>query len=645
MKNKGKFTQFINFLLIMLFLFADLSVYAKKKKHKKKKDKPSKSKTVKNTPATPPVSNVRVSVNTFRENTSGGSSSSDTNETKEKSDDDKAYEVFESVRDCLKPICKGDIDFDRCFNPGDIGSIIDENSSCNAKLKKYSNEKIQNEAKYKLMQFMARKFTQACEEVTGGKIVPREIEIPGKKGQLEKMPHKCVTYINYMAKPVSDCQKKEEILGTRKEITVGSKVSISCTLDPFGLNSDQLQCDKGMSMETKMDLINSAIGAVTATVQGGLKIAEAKRKRNELKEMDKIEGSGIWTFDGTSLSNTCYSVKREYKSGKKDMCEDVSSPQWDSNGGYYCEDKNESCKITESKYNSVDLCGKNKTEPVPCVVELKDATDLSIKEKLSELIRANINKAGNNNDYRQMIKTQVAYNVYKENLQAGQKELDRFSKCNSLYSVATKCNNSTSGTCSTTTNSSGEDGSVEKDLSNQLSNSSIFCERLYNSRFNWSCIENNSNTQQCQFINGEWVEPRSVGEAELQSYNKKMEEADQKLDAMLGNKNNETGFDVDAAKSAYTSNQNYLNSKNKEREDLKAEADTAQKEAINSFTTTGMNIMNKAITSSMEAQSNKETLTGACYFSDESGKLINHSPMMRDGESKKATWSFLQSVK
>ena len=364
----------------------------------------NKSKTVKNTPATPPVNNVRVSVNTFRENNkNSGSSSSDTNETKEKSDDDKAYEVFESVRDCLKPICKGDIDFDRCFNPGDIKSIIDENSSCNAKLKKYSNEKIQNEAKYKLMQFMARKFTQACEEVTGGKIVPREIEIPGKKGQLEKMPYKCVTYINYMAKPVSDCQKKEEILGTKKEITVGNKVSISCTPDFFYLNSDQLQCDKGMSMETKMDLINSAIGAVTATVQGGLKIAEAKRKRNELKEMDKIEGSGIWTFDGTSLSNTCYSVKREYKSGKKDKCDDYETPQWDSNGGYYCEgNKNESCKMENNKYGGIDLCGKNKPESVPCVVELKDATDLSIKQKLSELIRANINKAGNNNDFRQM---------------------------------------------------------------------------------------------------------------------------------------------------------------------------------------------------------------------------------------------------
>lgn len=648
MKNKSKFTQFINFLLIMLFLFADLSVYAKKKKHKKKKDKTSKSKTVKNTPATPPVNNVRVSVNTFRENNkNSGSSSSDTNETKEKSDDDKAEEVFEFVKNCLKPICKDDIDFDRCFNPEDIGSIIEENSSCNAKLKKYSNEKIQNAAKYKLMKFMARKLTQACEEVTGGKLENHEVEIPGKKEQFEKMPYKCVTYINYMAKPVSDCKKQEDILGSKIGITVGRKTSISCTPEPFGLNSDQLQCDKGMSMETKMDLINSAIGAVTATVQGGLKIAEAKRKRNELKEMDKIEGSGIWTFDGTSLSNTCYSVKREYKSSKKDKCDDGDdeTPQWDSNGGYYCEDKTSTCKIDSDKYNEISLCGKDKSKPVPCVVELKDATDLSIKQKLSELIRANINKAGNNNDYRQMIKTQVAYNVYKENLQDGQKELDHFSKCNSFNSAVTKCNNSTSGTCNTTTNTNGENGSVEKDLSTQFSNTNIFCERLYNSRFNWSCIENNSNTQQCQFINGEWVEPRSVGEAELKKYNQRMEEADQKLDAMLGNKSNKSGFDVDAAKSAYTSNQNYLNSKNKEREELKAEADTAQKEAINSFTTTGMNIMNKAITSSMEAQSNKETLTGACYFSDKDGKLINRSPMMRDGESKKATWSFLQSVK
>ena len=631
MKNKGKFTQFINFLLIMLFLFADLSVYAKKKKHKKKKDKPSKSKTVKNTPATPPVSNVRVSVNTFRENTSGGSSSSDTNETKEKSDDDKAYEVFESVRDCLKPICKGDIDFDRCFNPGDIGSIIDENSSCNAKLKKYSNEKIQNEAKYKLMQFMARKFTQACEEVTGGKIVPREIEIPGKKGQLEKMPHKCVTYINYMAKPVSDCQKKEEILGTRREITVGSKVSISCTLDPFGLNSDQLQCDKGMSMETKMDLINSAIGAVTATVQGGLKIAEAKRKRNELKEMDKIEGSGIWTFDGTSLSNTCYLVKREYKSSKKDECESGDSLQWDSNGGYYCEDKSgeTSCKMENNKYETVDLCGKNKDNPVPCVVELKDATDLSIKQKLSELIRANINKAGNNNDYLSKLKQSVIMksidNTFNKAGGIG------YEDCTGVQYITES--NSTNAKNKFETNNNNKD---------------VHCQ--YNSG-SFACIDKNEKegdvyiNRTCEWNGNAWQKSKSFEQIDKDMTN--IEEDLNKKMALLKNLEGkgETGFDVDAAKSAYTSNQNYLNSKNKEREELKAEADTAQKEAINSFTTTGMNIMNKAITSSMEAQSNKETLTGACYFSDENGKLINRSPMMRDGESKKATWSFLQSAK
>ena len=351
--------------------------------------------------------------------------------------------------------------------------------------------------------------------------------------------------------------------------------------------------------------------------------------------MDKIEGSGIWTFDGTSLSNTCYSVKREYKSGKKDKCDD-ETPQWDSNGGYYCEDKSgeTSCKMENNKYETVDLCGKNKDNPVPCVVELKDATDLSIKQKLSELIRANINKAGNNNQFDAAMKQVLAANLMQgtaSNIQSEAAKLNPFTKCNTYYSDKQNLNDAVS------------DVKTVNSLKDKVN---IKCERLFGDARRWSCVDLLLESD-CKYNNGEWLKPQTINQDTRDDFSKNVKNHITGYKAALSalEDENKSGFDVDAAKSAYTSNQNYLNSKNKEREDLKAEADTAQKEAINSFTTTGMNIMNKAITSSMEAQSNKETLTGACYFSDENGKLINRSPIMRDGESKKATWSFLQSAK
>ena len=107
------------------------------------------------------------------------------------------------------------------------------------------------------------------------------------------------------------------------------------------------------------------------------------------------------------------------------------------------------------------------------------------------------------------------------------------------------------------------------------------------------------------------------------------------IDTLSNSIKTDSQDEYNKALTAYTTNQNALNTKKKEMEQLKEQSSSALQSAISSGTQTALTGITTLVTSKISADANKGIMTGACYLGDPDA---GGSMLMNDGEVKKLNW-------
>ena len=651
MKTKNKIlTAFC--LLLATLLVAPVDGYSavKKVRAKSSRSKSSKSSKKKNKLT---VGDERASTRATSRGTSASSSTSSTMD-----EGTEIINLTSSLLSCISAQCSGTIDFDKCFKTSNIDMYMAGNSDCQKYLNAASSDTVRTQAKAAVVSKVKGYLQEACTNA-GGKV----------NGST------CKFEIFYYARSADGSHSKKS---SGKSVSIGQ--TFTCTYASFGLTAQDLEYKLGTTTEDKVAYLKTTMDLVSGGLNTGLQVWSAMKNSKDIKRKEQMHGDGYFMFNGKELTNICYEKEFNYGPsgyGKKaeikqlvdDGVCDESTMTTDSNGAWYCvnNERNltKSCEsssdyksyikdggngsISEcSTVENLKLTGPEKNKK--CWVKISKATDISISEKLSELIR-----------------TKMDLDSMAQDAASAQNNLDNLNILGATYKqgASIKVINEMFGSGSST--GTAYDYYVMKRTKDDYGNTE------------WKWRKNGSSSDNDCRLGGTYIGNASaavscVGADNVSSCDKlddntygcvgrtKQEKKDDALDnggvenpldeelkGVEGGlkklqfiqsykfedpKSKETVKNYNAVKNAYTNNQNSLNTKKKELQELKDAQNGSISSIASTSTQTLMNTANTLITTKMNSDSKRGTMTGNCYLGDPA----NGNLFLTEGATKKIDW-------
>ena len=636
-------------LLLATLLVAPVDGYSavKKTRAKSSRSKSSKSSKKKNKLT---VGDERASTRATSRGTSASSSTSSTVD-----EGTEIINLTSSLLSCISAQCSGTIDFDKCFKTSNIDMYMAGNSDCQKYLNAASSDTVRTQAKAAVVSKVKGYLQEACTNA-GGKV----------SGST------CKFDIYYYARSADGSHSKKS---SAKSVSIGQ--TFTCTYASFGLSAQDLEYKLGTTTEDKVAYLKTTMDLVSGGLNTGLQVWSAMKNSKDIKRKEQMHGDGYFMFNGKELTNICYEKEFNYgpsgygkKAEIKQLVTDGVCPEssmtTDSNGAWYCvnNERNltKSCE-SSSDYKSYIKDGGNgsikecstvenlKLSDGPesakkCWVKISKATDISISEKLSELIRTKMDldsmaqdaaSAQNNLDNLNMLGT-----VYKQS--ASVKVInDMFGSGSSTgtsydYYVM-KMNRDDYGNTEWKWKKDGASddnkcqyggtyiGNVSAAVSCVGANRVVSCDKLDD--YTYGCVGRAKQEKEDDASDNKPLDKELEGVKGgleklqfIQSY--KFEDP----------KSKETVKNYNAVKNAYTSNQDSLNTKKKELQELKDAQNGSISSIASTSTQTLMNTANTLITTKMSSDSKRGTMTGNCYLGDPA----NGNLFLTEGATKKIDW-------
>lgn len=634
MKTKNKIlTAFC--LLLATLLVAPVDGYSavKKVRAKSSRSKSSKSSKKKNKLT---VGDERASTRATSRGTSASSSTSSTMD-----EGTEIINLTSSLLSCISAQCSSTIDFDKCFKTSNIDMYMAGNSDCQKYLNAASSDTVRTQAKAAVVSKVKGYLQEACTNA-GGKV----------NGST------CKFDIYYYARSADGSHSKKSSV---KWVSIGQ--TFTCSYASFGLSAQDLEYKLGTTTEDKVAYWKTTMDLVSGGLNTGLQVWSAMKNSKDIKRKEQMHGDGYFMFNGKELTNICYEKEFNYGPsgyGKKgeikqlvdDMVCDASTMTTDSNGAWYCENKVSSkpCsadtnsdykKTTDGSINecsaveNLQLTGPEKNKK--CWVKISKATDISISEKLSELIR-----------------TKMDLDSMAQDAASAQSNIQNAKVTAQLVNVlgTTQIVNAVPGTLGLTS-STGDTSCL----------SLVTCYDCFSHNDAIRNFSKNSSDKspKCQYVSGIWqcwdasegcivsnggVVKEATTKYKLPDTNIITGDVGKITGAITGLSNATTiiakGSDEDrttvknynAVKNAYTNNQNSLNTKKKELQELKDAQNGSISSIASTSTQTLMNTANTLITTKMNSDSKRGTMTGNCYLGDPA----NGNLFLTEGVAKKIDW-------
>lgn len=634
MKTKNKIlTAFC--LLLATLLVAPVDGYSavKKVRAKSSRSKSSKSSKKKNKLT---VGDERASTRATSRGTSASSSTSSTMD-----EGTEIINLTSSLLSCISAQCSSTIDFDKCFKTSNIDMYMAGNSDCQKYLNAASSDTVRTQAKAAVVSKVKGYLQEACTNA-GGKV----------NGST------CKFEIFYYARSADGSHSKKS---SGKSVSIGQ--TFTCTYASFGLTAQDLEYKLGTTTEDKVAYLKTTMDLVSGGLNTGLQVWSAMKNSKDIKRKEQMHGDGYFMFNGKELTNICYEKEFNYGPsgyGKKgeikqlvdDMVCDASTMTTDSNGAWYCENKVSSkpCsadtnsdyeKTTDDSINecsaveNLKLTGPEKNKK--CWVKISKATDISISEKLSELIRTKMDLDSMAQD---AASAQNRVNLQKTLVDGlyVKKVSDLFSGGSSTgtsyaYYVM-KVNKDSYGNTEWKWRKNGSSSDSGCRLGGTYIGNASAAVSCVGADLVSSCDKLDDYTYGCV--------GRSENDGELDDdvdLTKTMENFDTittKYENLSAgdDKSKNTIKNYNAVKNAYTSNQDSLNTKKKELQELKDAQNGSISSIASTSTQTLMNTANTLITTKMNSDSKRGTMTGNCYLGDPA----NGNLFLTEGATKKIDW-------
>ncbi len=639
MKTKNKIlTAFC--LLFATLLVAPVDGYSavKKVRAKSSRSKSSKSSKKKNKLT---VDDERASTRATSRGTSVSSSTSSTMD-----EGTEIINLTSSLLSCISAQCSDTIDFDKCFKTSNIDMYMAGNSDCQKYLNAASSDTVRTQAKAAVVSKVKGYLQEACTNA-GGKV----------SGST------CKFDIYYYARSADGSHSKKS---SAKSVSIGQ--TFTCTYASFGLSAQDLEYKLGTTAEDKVAYFKTTMDLVSGGLNTGLQVWSAMKNSKDIKRKEQMHGDGYFMFNGKELTNICYEKEFNYGPsgyGKKaeikqlvaDGVCDESTMTTDSNGAWYCVNNEmnltKSCK-SSSDYNNYIKDGGNgsinecstvenlKLSDGPesakkCWVKISKATDISISEKLSELIRTKMDLDSMAQD---AASAQNSINILNS-VTVGAKQVAYADAINTMLggsSTGTAYDyyvmNLKDDSYGNTKWKWRKDGGSDNDCQyggTYIGNASAAADCVGLDKV-VSCDKLNDNTYGCVGrTKTETKKPSGDNGYITQGVNKlkeisKINFRDEESEKVVKNYN--------TVKNAYTNNQNSLNTKKKELQELKDAQSGSISSIASTSTQTLMNTANTLITTKMNSDSKRGTMTGNCYLGDPA----NGNLFLTEGTSKKIDW-------
>ncbi len=641
MKTKNKIlTAFC--LLLATLLVAPVDGYSavKKVRAKSSRSKSSKSSKKKNKLT---VGDERASTRATSRGTSASSSTSSTMD-----EGTEIINLTSSLLSCISAQCSSTIDFDKCFKTSNIDMYMAGNSDCQKYLNAASSDTVRTQAKAAVVSKVKGYLQEACTNA-GGKV----------NGST------CKFEIFYYARSADGSHSKKS---SGKSVSIGQ--TFTCTYASFGLTAQDLEYKLGTTAEDKVAYFKTTMDLVSGGLNTGLQVWSAMKNSKDIKRKEQMHGDGYFMFNGKELTNICYEKEFNYGPsgyGKKgeikqlvaDGVCDESTMTTDSNGAWYCvnNERNltKSCE-SSSDYKSYIKDGGNGTinecstvenlkltgpeKDKKCWVKISKATDISISEKLSELI---ITKMDLDSMAQDAASAQSNINILNS-VTVGAKQVAYADAINTMLGS----NGSSTGTAydyyvmKVKSDSYGNtDWKWRKNGSSDNNSCRLGGTYIGSESAAVSCV-GADNVSSCYKLDGdtygcvgrsetETREPSGDSGYITQGVNKlkevsKINFRDEESEKVVKNYN--------AVKNAYTSNKNSLDTKKKELQELKDAQNGSISSIASTSTQTLMNTANTLITTKMNSDSKRGTMTGNCYLGDPA----NGNLFLTEGATKKIDW-------
>ena len=632
MKRRSSFLTILTLILAGILVFptdyadAKKSNTARKSSSKKKKKNKSKKNTETVTVnVAEDTSEARASSSSSRR---GGTTTTTTTTTTVVDEATEISNLKSNLLSCLSGQCAGDVSYEKCFKTSNIDVFLAGNSTCQSYLNSASSETVRVLAKQQVVSKVKDYFKESCANA-GGKI----------SGET------CKLDIYYLAKSPDGKSK------VKRDKTVSVGTTFTCSYNNFGLSQQNLEYKAEQSAEDKIAGIQAMIQLGTGLLSTGAQVVGAINAQKNLKRAGAFVEDAWYKFDGTNLTDSRPDNKYWYgasgvglKKAEEDQCDGEIGV--DDNGAIYCRYGANSSVDTYGAINS-----KTSSEgedcstatSAPCWVYIERSNELKKQEKLSELIRTKGNldrlkqsaaKEARLND-RKMMYADMAYAQSVQSLsnqgapsgeQAGCSDASRRDFDNN-YKCSKKFNETDFYVLS----------SEQAEQCYKLENSkgTAICKERSNGGY--ACIENEVS---CYWDNtSKRFVKRNEGSgnpgSDLDHIFTKWSEADTKYENIVSGIKTDSQDEYNKALTAYNTNQNSLNTKKKEMEQLKEQSSSALQGAISSGTQTALTGITTLVTSKISADANKGIMTGACYLGDPDA---GGSMLMNDGEVKKLNW-------
>ena len=626
-----------------------------KKSTKKEKKKNKKNETVA-VSTEEELSEERASTSSTARRGSSSSTTSTTTTTTAVDETTEISNLFSNLLGCLSGQCAGDVPFEKCFKTANIETFLAANGNCKSYLNSASSETIRVLAKQKVTAKIKEYFKENCEGA-GGKISNET----------------CKLDLYYYAKSADGKHSK---LAGPKAKSIGT--TFTCTYGDFGLSQQDLEYKPEMSAEDKIQMIQSGIQLGTGLLNTGIQAFQAIKASKDAKRAEAFDEDAWYKFDGKTLTKDC--AFREYTYGnsgaglslkeQQDLisagCKSGAKVETDSNGAKYCVKTSD--LTCETKHES-DICGTGTNNKIPCYVKIEKANDIKRAEKTSELIRT-INdldklkqdaaKEQQNNAIASMFVQSATGNIINSMANQGFTQGGGATYCSNEYSWTRN------EKCGLESNDFTIDNrtKAEECLKEKIKSKGAICEEFTQGYYTkYACISSDTqctwdkdqkrfieqvtNSNYCLSTNNTECKPCTLGQencvsittwnmtAQVGTMKTNYEAGITAIQGLQGLVKTENQEKYNSAVSAYTTNQNSLNAKKKEVEELKEQSSSALQNVISTGTQTLLTGATTMITSKLSADSNRESMTGGCYIGNPTS---GGSYFLREGESKKLNW-------
>ncbi len=635
MESRKSFLAILTLILAGSIVVSGDLAFAKKSKKasSKKSSKSKKSKKAETVIVSDDNSEERIATSST---TRRGSSSTSTTSTSSNTVVDEATEISNlksNLLGCLSGQCSGDVPFEKCFKTANIETFLAANGNCQTYLNSASSETIRVLAKQQVTSKIKEYFKQSCTEAGG--------EVSGES---------CKLKLYYYARSADGKHTRKS---DAKLQSIGS--TFTCTYANFGLGQQDLEYKPEMSAEDKIQLIQSGIQLGTGLLNTGIQAFQAIKASKDLKRAEAADVDAWYTFDGKTLTEKAVCAKYDYgKSGaglngnEQTLCANVTPV----NGVKTCrkEENSANCNQTTPPAGLPEVCSSTTKldNGKTCSVFIKESNDIKRSEKTSELIRTV-------NDLDKL-KSDAAKEERKNTRKLAIADMAYGQAITSLSNQGLSSPGSVNY-CSDTkymaNYTKGQQCPKDKNITVTNINSAIECykkdkssstAKCYDNNFGgWDCINNLGNCHwepsRKEFVQGAAKDKNGNLSGNMTGVITDIvgnwNQLDSEYDTIVDNISTDKQEKYNSTISAYNTNQNSLNAKKKEVEDLKEQSSSALQNVISTGTQTILTGATTMITSKISADANRESMTGACYLGD---PTAGGSFFMQEGEVKKLNW-------